>query len=54
MIKIDHIVGTAMEPAIAEALHELEHHNAVEYVTLNPADTQRHRLRVRRGRGPAR
>jgi urease accessory protein len=51
MIKIDHIVGTAMEPAIAEALHELEHHNAVEYVTLNPADTQRHRLRVMTDRG---
>jgi urease accessory protein len=51
MIKIDHIAGTATEPAIAEALHELEHHNAVEYVTLSTADTQRHRLRVMTDRG---
>jgi urease accessory protein len=51
MIKIDHIAGTATEPAIARALHELEHHNAVEYVTLSPADTQRHRLRVLTDRG---
>jgi len=51
MIKIDHIAGTATEPAIAEALHDLEHRDAVEYVTLSPADTQRHRLRVMTDRG---
>ena len=51
MLKIDHIVGSATEPALAEALHELEHHDAVEYVTLSPADTQRHRLRVMTDRG---
>lgn len=51
MIKIDHIVGMATEPAIAEALHQLEHRRAVEYVTLSPADTQRHRLRVLTDRG---
>ena len=51
MIKIDHIAGTVTEPAIAEALHELEHRDAVEYVTLSPADTQRHRLRVMTDRG---
>jgi urease accessory protein len=51
MIRIDHIAGTATDPAVAEALHELEHRNAVEYVTLSPADTQRHRLRVMTDRG---
>ena len=51
MIKIDHIAGTATEPAIAEALHDLEHRDAVEYVTLSPSDTQRHRLRVMTDRG---
>jgi urease accessory protein len=51
MIKIDHIAGTATESAIAEALHELEHRGAVEYVTLSAADTQRHRLRVMTDRG---
>jgi urease accessory protein len=51
MIKIDHIAGTSTEPAIAEALHDLEHRDAVEYVTLSPSDTQRHRLRVMTDRG---
>lgn len=51
MIKIDHIAGTATQPDIAEALHQLEHHGRVEYVTLSPADTQRHRLRVLTDRG---
>jgi urease accessory protein len=51
MIKIDHIVGSASEPAIADALHEVEHRGSIEYVTLSPADTQRHRLRVMTDRG---
>jgi urease accessory protein len=51
MIRIDHIAGSATDPVVAEALHHLEHRNAVEYVTLSPADTQRHRLRVMTDRG---
>jgi urease accessory protein len=51
MLRIDHIVGSATQPPVAEALHRLEHQDAVEYVTLSPADTQRHRLRVMTDRG---
>lgn len=51
MVKLEHIIGLASEPRIAEALHELEHRNAVDYLTLSPADTQRHRLRVLSDRG---
>jgi urease accessory protein len=51
MLKLDHIVGFASEPQIAEALHELEHRNAVERLVLAAADTQRHRFRALTDRG---
>lgn len=51
MVKLEHIIGLASEPRIAQALHELEHRNAVDYLTLSPTDTQRHRLRVLSDRG---
>jgi urease accessory protein len=51
MLLLDNIVGLTTEPHIAEALHELEHRHAVEYLALTEADTQRHRLRVLTDRG---
>jgi len=51
MLKLDTIVGQATEERIAEALHDLEHRGAVEYLALSQADTQRHRLRVLTDRG---
>ena len=51
MLKIDHIVGLMTDPAIAEALHLLDHHGAVEHLTLAEADMQRHRLRGLTDRG---
>lgn len=46
MLKIEHIIGAATEPLIAERLHHLEHHGKVEYLSLSSADTQRHRMRA--------
>ncbi len=46
MLKIDHIIGAATDPLIAERLHHLEHHGKVEYLSLSSADTQRHRMRA--------
>ncbi len=46
MLKIEHIIGAATEPPIAERLHHLEHHGKVEYLSLSSADTQRHRMRA--------
>lgn len=51
LLRLDHIVGLATEPQVAEALHHLEHHDRVEYLTLSEADTQRHRLRALTDRG---
>ena len=51
MLKLETILGLATDPDIAEALHRLEHHGQVEYLTLSEADTQRHRLRALTDRG---
>jgi urease accessory protein len=51
MLKLETILGLNTDPDIAEALHHLEHHGQVEYLTLSQADTQRHRLRVLTDRG---
>lgn len=51
MLRLTSIVGSASEPDIAERLHALSHRGAVEYVTLNRADTARRRLHVFTDRG---
>lgn len=51
MLHLDQIVGLSTQESIAEALHHLEHRDAIEYLTLTQADTQRHRLRVLTDRG---
>lgn len=40
------IVGWASDEAVADRLHELSHHHAVEYVHLGVLDLDRTRLRV--------
>jgi urease accessory protein len=51
MLKLEAVLGLATEVDIADALHHLEHHGRVEYLTVSEADTQRHRLRVLTDRG---
>ena len=51
MLKLEAILGLATEVDIADALHHLEDHGQVEYLTLSEADTQRHRLRALTDRG---
>jgi urease accessory protein len=51
MLKLETILGVAADADIAEALHRLEHHGQVEYLTLSEVDTQRHRLRALTDRG---
>jgi urease accessory protein len=41
------ILGSRDSPAIAEALHRLQHHDRVDEVTLPRADLSRRRLRAR-------
>jgi urease accessory protein len=51
MLKLDQILGDARDHAMEHRLHHLEHDGAVEFITLNRADTQRHRLRAMTDRG---
>jgi len=51
MLKLKAILGHVTEADIADALHHLEHHDRVEYLTLSEADTQRHRLRALTDKG---
>jgi urease accessory protein len=46
MLKLESIVGAATDAHIADRLHDLGHAGRVEYLTLSPEDTQRHRLRA--------
>ena len=51
MLRLDRILGHATDASIAEALHHVDHHGSVEYLTLDEADTRRHRLRASTDRG---
>jgi urease accessory protein len=51
MLRLDHIVGSASDPALGEALHRLEHEGAVEHIDLAPEDTSRRRLHVHTDKG---
>jgi urease accessory protein len=46
MLRIERILGSRVEAPFAEALHELEHHGAVDILPLAPADISRKRLRA--------
>lgn len=46
MLHIDHVVGDRAEPALHQRLHRLEHHGAVDVVTIPNADMARRRLRI--------
>lgn len=51
MIHVNSVVGARTDPVLHERLHHLEHHNAVETVTIATSDLDRRRLLVRTGGG---
>jgi urease accessory protein len=51
VLRIERIIGGADDPGIHDALHRLEHHGRVEYITLGPDDMLRRRLRISSDRG---
>lgn len=51
MLRLDHIIGSATDPDIAERLHRLEHAGCVEWIALAAEDTARRRLHVATDRG---
>ena len=43
---IDRIVGSRLDPEIADRLHHLDHHHAVDILAIDSADLARRRLRA--------
>ncbi|WP_024511874.1 urease accessory protein UreE [Bradyrhizobium sp. ARR65] len=46
MLRIDHVLGSRMEPALSEELHRLEHQGAVDVVNVPAPDLARRRLLI--------
>src|SRR5580700_4703238 len=46
MLRIEQVLGSRLDPALAERIHELEHQGAVDLLTVPVADVARHRLRA--------
>jgi len=53
MLTLTTILGLATDEALHERLHRLEHRDAVETITLDRHDMQRHRLRATTDKGTA-
>jgi len=45
MLRIEQVLGSRLDPAFAERIHQLEHRGAVDLLTMPAADVSRHRLR---------
>ncbi|MCW5749143.1 MAG: urease accessory protein UreE [Alphaproteobacteria bacterium] len=52
-IVIESILGARQEPALAERLHDIGHHGAVEILVVAPADLPRRRFHALTDRGTA-
>jgi urease accessory protein len=46
MLRIEQVLGSRLDPAFAERIHQLEHRGAVDLLTMTAADVSRHRLRA--------
>ena len=51
MIQINSILGHSHEPEMNEQLHDLSHHNKVEYIVLDYANLKRRRFRAHTDQG---
>ncbi len=46
MLRIEQVLGSRLDPALAEQLHGLEHQGAIDFLTVPAADVSRHRFRA--------
>jgi len=51
MIRVESILGSRIAPAFHEKIHDLEHRDAVEFVTIQASDLDRRRLMARTDKG---
>lgn len=46
MLIIEGVLGSRLEPALAERIHDLEHRGAMDILTVPPSDVRRRRFRA--------
>jgi urease accessory protein len=46
MLRVERVIGSRLDAALSEQLHELEHHGGVDLLTIPLEDVARHRLRA--------
>lgn len=51
MIQINHVLGHSHDSNLSGPLHDLSHHNKVEYIVLDHANLQRRRFRIQTDQG---
>lgn len=51
MLRVESVLGSRADAALHDAIHHLEHHGAVEFVGIAPADLDRRRLLARTDAG---
>ncbi|MEO5325986.1 urease accessory protein UreE [Mesorhizobium sp. CC13] len=51
MLRVHTLLGSRGDPALHEAIHHLEHHHAVEFVSIAVGDLDRRRLMARTDKG---
>jgi urease accessory protein len=51
MLLIERVLGDRHDAAFAERLHQLEHHDALDFALVEPGDMARHRMRLTTQRG---
>lgn len=51
MLRVESVVESRNDPGLHEVIHHLEHHNAVEFVTVAVGDLDCRRLMARTDKG---
>ncbi|MGH9805773.1 MAG: urease accessory protein UreE [Terriglobia bacterium] len=51
MLLIERVLGSRLEPAFSEQIHQLEHQDAVDLLTVATTDVSRRRLRATTSKG---
>ncbi len=46
MLLIERVLGSRLDPALASALHDLDHHGQIDHLTLSASDLARRRFRA--------
>lgn len=51
MLRVESVLGSRSDPGFHDAIHHLEHHHALEFVTVAVSDLDRRRLMARTDKG---